>query len=195
MCKIVYLTNRCFDRASINFRDALAQELRSREVDGKRVEVVTSSSCRIKQYFIEHKTYGIAIAIDFFNDGGDGCGLTLNKKCSFISRDFAYNLSNTLDLLTPSIRWRDFKFVDSYDKEWYKFFNKISASTKAILYLCTKNNRNDWENYQLAFNALVKGFADEIIRCLRSNYDYDKYTQSSKLAKLRARRMKQHGMD
>ena len=91
MCKTVYLTSICFDRASKQFRDALAKELRNR-----KIEVIEKSSCRIKQFFMSHKTYGIAIAIDFFKDSGDGCGLTLNKRCSFISRDFAYNLSNSL---------------------------------------------------------------------------------------------------
>ena len=190
MCKVVYLTSRCFDRESRQFRDSLADELRAR-----KIEVVEKSTCRIKQFFMEHKTYGIAIAIDFFKDKGNGCGLTLNKRCSFISRDFAYNLSDSLDLLTPSIRWRDFKFVDSDDPEWFRFFNKVSASTKAILYLCTKNNESDWESYQLAFDKLVKSFSDEIVRCLRSNYDYVKYQQSSKLAKLRARKRGINGMD
>lgn len=190
MCKIVYLTSRCFDKAARQFRNALADELRNR-----KIEVVEQSSCRLKQYFMEHHTYGIAIAIDFFNDGKGGCGLTLNERCSCISRDFAYNLSNVLDLLTPSIRWRNFKFVDSENEEWYRFFNKVSASTKAILYLCTKNNDSDWDNYQSAFDKLIKSFADEIVRCLRSNYDYVKYQQSSKLAKLRARKRGCDGMD
>jgi len=184
MCKIVYLTTRCFDVAAKKFREALKDELHKRGV-----EVVTKSSCCLKQRFSKHNTYGIAIAIDFFRDkGGDGCGLTLNRKCSFISRDFAYNLSNALDLLTPQIRWRDFKFVESDDKEWFRFFNKVSASTKTIIYLCTKNNDSDWESYQLVFDKIVSSFTDEIIRCLRSNYDYNKYQQSSKLAKLSARR-------
>lgn len=183
MCKIVYLTTRCFDNASRVFRDALAEELR-----GRKIEVVMNSTCYLKQLFAKHHTYGIAIAIDFFRDNRNGCGLTLNRKCSFISRDFAYNLSNSLDILTPTIRWRDFKFVDSDDSDWYKFFNKVSASTKTIIYLCTKNNEQDWETYQLAFDKLVKSFADEIVRCLRSNYDYSKYQQSSKLAKLRLRK-------
>lgn len=190
MCKVVYLTTRCFDRASRDFRDALAEELRNRKID-----VVTKSTCKIKRYFAKHKTYGIALAIDFFRDNQSGCGLTLNKRCSFISRDFAYNLSNALDVLTPTIRWRDFKFVDSDDDDWYSFFNKVSASTKAILYLCTKNNDVDWENYQLAFDKLVKMFADEIVRCLRSNYDYVKYQQSAKLAKLKLRKRGHDGMD
>lgn len=190
MCKIVYLTTRCFDKASRDFRDALADELRSR-----KIEVVTDSTCMIKRYFAKHKTYGIALAIDFFRDKKGGCGLTLNQRCSTISRDFAYNLSNTLDLLTPTIRWRDFKFVDSDDDDWYSFFNKVSASTKAILYLCTKNNDTDWESYQLAFDDLVKMFADEIVRCLRSNYDYIKYQQSAKLAKLKLRKRGSYGVD
>lgn len=189
MCKIVYLTTRCFDKASRNFRDALADELRNR-----KIEVVTDSSCVLKRYFSRHHTYGIALAIDFFNDNSDGCGLTLNRRCSVISRDFAYNLSSALDLLTPSIRWRDFRFVDSDDNEWYKFFNKVSASTKAILYLCTKNNESDWETYQMAFDRLVKLFADEIVRCLRSNYDYIKYKQSTDLMKLKLRKRGINGM-
>lgn len=190
MCKVVYLTNRCFDRASRDFRDALAEELRKR-----KIEVVTKSSGLLKQYFSKHHTYGIAIAIDFFKDDKSGCGLTLNNRCTSISRDFAYNLSNSLDILMPSIRWRDFKFVDSEDKEWYRFFNKVSASTKAILYICNKNNESDWESYQHAFDNIITCFADEIVRCLRSNYDYIKYQQSSRLAKLKVRRMKAYGMD
>ena len=191
MCKIVYLTTRCFDKASRDFRDALAEELRSR-----KIEVVVNSTCYLKQLFAKHHTYGMAIAIDFFRDNQNGCGLTLNRKCPFISRDFAYNLSNILDILTPTIKWRDFKFVDSDDDDWYKFFNKISASTKTIIYLCTKNNEQDWETYQLAFDKLIKSFANEIIRCLRSNYDYIKYNQSAKLAKLKLRKMEyDYGMD
>lgn len=191
MCKIVYLTTRCFDKASRDFRNALAEELRSR-----KIEVVINSTCYLKQLFAKHHTYGMAIAIDFFRDNQNGCGLTLNRKCSFISRDFAYNLSNALDILTPTIKWRDFKFVDSDDDDWYKFFNKVSASTKTIIYLCTKNNEQDWETYQLAFDKLIKSFADEIIRCLRSNYDYIKYNQSAKLAKLKLRKMEyDYGMD
>lgn len=190
MCKVVYLTTRCFDKTSQKFRDALAEELRNR-----KIEVVTDSTCFIKRYFAKHHTYGIALAIDFFRDRGEGCGLTLNRRCSFISRDFAYNLSNALDILTPTIKWRDFKFVDSDDSQWYNFFNKVSASTKAILYLCTQTNESDYESYQLAFDKLVKMFADEIVRCLRSNYDYLKYQQSTKLAKLRLRKRGQDGMD
>lgn len=183
MCKVVYLTSRCFDREARHFRDALAQELCSRNI-----EVVTKSTCWIKQFFTKHHTYGIAIALDFFRDNEEGCGLTLNRRCSPISRDFAYNLSDAVDVLTPTVKWRYFKFVDSEDKEWYKFFNKVSASTKAIFYLCNKTKESDLENYCLVFNKLVKSFADEIVRCLRSNYDYEKYQHSVRLAKLRTRK-------
>ena len=107
MCKIVYLTSKRFDKPSSEFKKALADELRKRNV-----EVVTDYSYDWLNYFRKHKTYGIAIAFDFYRDGKEGCGLTLNKNCSYISRDFAYNLSNVYDLLTPSLHWRDFKCMD-----------------------------------------------------------------------------------
>lgn len=184
MCKIVYLTSRRFDKPSDEFKRALADELRKRNV-----EVVTDYAYDIFNRFRKHKTYGMAIAFDFYRDGKEGCGLTLNKNCSYISRDFAYNLSNVYDHLTPSLHWRDFQFVDSYDKQWYRFFNKISSSTKAIFYLCTLNNPADWNNYSIAREDVVKLFADEIIRCLRSNYDTTDYRKRVKMAKLKIRKV------
>lgn len=186
MCKIVYLTAKMFDTPAKQFRNALAGELEKRGV-----EVVTDTTNPIKRFFNSHKTYGIAIAIDFFRDNDKGCGLTLNKHCSYISRDFAYNLSNNLDMLTPSIRWRDFKFVDSWDNEWYKFFNKVSSETKAIFYLCTYNNSDDWDEYSLAFDKLVQAFADEIVRCLRSDYDCRVYAHNVRVARLKVRKYNQ----
>lgn len=183
MCKIVYLTSRCFDAPSRNFKRALAEELEQRNID-----VVTDTTCGIKRLFRRHHTYGIAIAIDFFRDGGDGCGLTLNQQCSFISRDFAYSISNILDELTPRIRWRDFKFVDSNDKTWKLFFDKINSETKAIFYLCTYNNLVDYDTFMAKFDTIVKAFADEIVRCLRSNYDVEDYQKRVRLAKLKLRK-------
>ena len=178
MCKVVYLTSRCFDWRSRQFKNLLAAELRNRGV-----EVVIGTTCWLKCLFRKHKTYGIAIAIDFFRTGTDGCGLTLNKQCSYLSRDFAYALSNNLDLLTPRIRWREFKFVDSDDKDWYKFFNKVSSATKAIFYLCTSTNPIEYDVFSVAQPQIVKGFADEIVRCLRSNYDYLSYTRSLRISR------------
>lgn len=186
MCKIVYLTSKRFDRASNEFKNLLAAELRRRNV-----YVVTDYAYDIFNHFRKYKTYGIALAFDFYRDGQSGCGLTLNKNCSYISRDFAYNLSNIYDLQTPTLHWRDFRFVDSYDKEWFRFFNKVSASTKAIFYLCTANNPMDWNNYSIAVEKIVPIFADEIIRCLRSNYDTDDYRKRVKLAKLKVNKVKQ----
>lgn len=183
MCQIVYLTSRCFDIPSRDFKNALACELRSR-----KIEVVTDTTCAFKRLFRRHKTYGIAIAIDFFRDGKNGCGLTLNRRCTYISRDFAYNISNSIDVLTPRIRWRDFKFVESGDKEWKNFFDKVSSETKAIFYLCTYNNDLDYDCFSSAFDKIVKAFADEIVRCLRSNYDYNDYQKRVKLAKLKTRK-------
>lgn len=185
MCKIVYLTSKRFDRPATEFKRALADELRRRNV-----EVVVDSSYDMLNYFRKHKTYGIALAFDFYRDGKEGCGLTLNKNCSYIGRDFAYNLSNDLDVLTPRIRWRDFQFVTSEDKDWFKFFNKVSSTTKAIFYLCTANNPSDWENYSIAFENIIKLFADEIVRCLRSDYDTEDYRKRVKLSKIRTNKVK-----
>lgn len=180
MCKIVYLTCKRFDKASRDFRDALFDELVER-----KIEVVTDYSYDIFNLKKRHKTYGIALAFDFYKDGKTGCGLTLNKNCSFIGRDFAYNLSNDLDVLTPTIHWRDFQFVTSDDKEWFRFFNKVSSSTKAIFYLCTYNNPCDWDAYSIAFDKIIKLFADEIVRCLRSDYNADDYRKRVKMAKIK----------
>lgn len=180
MCKTVYLTSRCFDEPSREFKNALAEELMKR-----KVEVVTDSTCWLKRLFRRHKTYGIAIAFDFFRDHKDGCGLTLNKQCSYISRDFAYNISNVMDMLTPRIRWRDFRFVDSCSREWYRFFDNVSSETKAIFYLCTYNNNVDYDIFSAASEKIVQAFADEIVRCLRSDYDYRDYQKRVKLAKLK----------
>ena len=178
MCKIVYLTSKSLNSPAKKFRDALAKELRKRNI-----EVVCNGTNFFKRLFSRHKTYGIAIAIDFFYDKKDGCGMTLNKRCSNLSRMFAYSLSNNLDILTPQIRWRDFKFVDSNDKEWYRYFNNVSSNTKAILYLCTFNNPSDVNNYTIAFDLIVNSFAEEIVRCLRSNYNTEDYSKRLQIAK------------
>ena len=180
MCKIVYLTSKRFCRPAKEFRKALADELRKRNV-----QVVENYSYDILNWLRKHKTYGIALAFDFYQDAESGCGLTLNKGCSNIGRDFAYNLSNGIDEITPEIIWRDIKFVSSDDKEWFKFFNKVSSTTKAIFYLCTINNAVDYDVYETAKYDMVKVFADEIIRCLRSNYNLVNYRRSVKAAKIK----------
>lgn len=184
MCKIVYLTSKRFDKPSKNFRKALAKELRDR-----KIEVVEDYSYDILNCFRKHKTYGIAFAFDFYRDDKRGYGLTLNKNCTFIARDFAYSLSNNLDIITPNISWRNFEFVNSDDGEWFKFFNKVSSSLKIIFYLCTYNNANDLENYIVAFDKIVKAFADEIIRCLRSDYDSEEYRKRVKMSKIKIKKL------
>jgi hypothetical protein len=180
MCKIVYLTARRFDAPSNAFKKALAKELKARNI-----EVVEDYSYDFFNWFRKHKTYGVALAFDFYQDGKNGCGLTLNQNCPTIGREFAYNLSNHLDVLTPTIPWRDFKFVTSEDKEWFRFFNKISSSTKAIFYLCTYNNANEYDNFHLSFEKIIKKFADEIVRCIRSEYNPEDYRKKVKLAKIK----------
>jgi hypothetical protein len=131
----------------------------------------------------------MAIAIDFFRDKKEGCGLTLNKQCTHISRDFAYTVSNLLDELLPRIRWRDFQFVNNTDKTWRIFFDKVNSETKSIFYLCTYNNATDYDNFMTKFNDVVKAFADEIVRCLRSDYDCKDYQKRVRLAKLKQRQI------
>ena len=183
MCKVVYLTCSRFNREARDFRDALARELRSRNV-----EVVVGSSYDVFNFWRRHKTYGISLAFDFYNDGKDGAGLTLNKNCSCIARDFAYSLCNSIDTVVPNIIWRNFNFVDSYDKQWYRAFNKVSSTTKAIFYLCTKNNPVEWDVYLVSREQMVTLFADEIVRCLRSNYDSENYRKRVKIARLKTRK-------
>lgn len=170
MNKIVYLTYKRFDFISKDFVKSLAEELRNRNV-----EVVTDSSFDVLNCLRRHKTYGIAIAVDLYRNGKEGSGLTLNKDCSSISRDFAYNISNAYDIKTPLIRWRNFEFVDSYDKEWYRFFNRISSRTKAIFHLFTFTNSTERNEFYVVYKDVVKLFVDEIVRCLRSEYNDDDY--------------------
>lgn len=184
MCKTVYLTAKRFDHPANVFKRALANELRKRGV-----EVVTDYSQDYLNLFRKRKTYGIALAFDFYRDEKQGCGLTLNKNSTCINREFAYTLSNVYDILTPSLRWRDFQFVDTEDKEWHKFFNKISSSAKALFYLCTYTNSNDYENYSIAFDKIVLLFADEIVRCLCSNYNIVDYRNRVKHAKIRVNKV------
>lgn len=179
MCKIVYLTSKRFDRSSNKFVNLLKGELES-----KGIQVVFDYSYDFFNQFRKHKTYGISIAIDFFNDSGHGRGVTLNKNCSNFSRGFAYNLSSTIDsYVNPNIKWRDIKFVKSNDKQWYKFFNEVSSETKVIFYLCTKNNVLEYNEYLCSLDKIVKAFSDEIVRCLRSDYNLTQYQKQVALSR------------
>lgn len=180
----VYLTSRRLDIPARNLRNSISDELKKRGVE----DVLVGNSQDILNMFRSHKTFNIAIAFDFYNDGMKGAGITLNKDCSSISRDFAYALSSDYDVLTPMISWRNIRFVDSYDKTWFRFFNKISANTKMIFHLCTYNNPSDKDEFYVAYDKIVKLFVDEIIRCLRSECDSENYRKRVKIAKMRSKR-------
>ena len=188
MCKTVYLTAKRFDSASIYFCNLLKEELKKRNV-----EVHFDYSNDILNIFRKHKIFGISIAFDFYKDYKRGSGLTLNRRCSNIGRQFAYNLSNDIDTIYPDIIWRDIEFVDSDNKLWYKFFNKVSSTTKAIFHLCTKNNEYEFETFITNEEKLVKVFADEIVRCLRSGYDTANYMQRVQFAKYKKQKEKLNG--
>ena len=176
MCKTVYITTRCFDYTSSYFCELLKKELESRNID----VVYKKSGCR---WLSRNKVYGIALAFDFYNDNQFGSGLTLSKTCSNISKQFAYSLSNAIDSIYPDIVWRAIDFVDSKDKGWNKYFRKISSTTKALFHLCTKNNEYEYETFITHIEELVKVIANEIVRCLRSNYDVRNYIQRVQYAR------------
>jgi len=180
MCKIVYLTvNRC-DRSARRFADSLASALRER-----RIEVVEDYSYDLLNFWKRHRTYGIALAFDFYRDNQRGSGLTLNQNCSAIGRDFSYELCNAIDHITPGIIWRDFQFVKSDDQTWFRFFNRVSSTTKAIFHICNSTIEEDRDIYNTHFDALIEVFTDEIVRCLRSNYNPDDYRKRVKAVKLK----------
>lgn len=180
MCKVVYLTSRRFCAESRRFVQSLAEVLQRHNI-----EVAVGNAYDLFNCMRPHRTYGIALAIDFFKDNSDGCSLTLNCVCPNLTRDFAYNLSNHYDLLTPRIRWRSFRFVTSDEKVWYRFFNKVSAEVKMIFYPATITSEGDMDAYLSSRDQIIEVFADEIIRCLRSNYNYNSYSKSAKAARIR----------
>lgn len=48
--------------------------------------------------------------------------------------------------------------------------------------------------YLSARDGIIRVFADEIVRCLRSNYDYNAYARAAKAARIRINeRMKHNG--
>ena len=162
------ISNR-FDYNSIRFIEKLEQELSNR-----KIEVVIDNTYDFLTFFKRHKTYGISIGFDFYKDSESGRGIILNKFSSNISRAFAYGLSSNIDKVLPS-KWREFEFVKSDNKTWYKFFNKISAEAKIIFYFGSKNNTEEFEEFLTSSEKFVKVFADEIVRCLRSDYNYLDY--------------------
>ena len=77
MCNVVYLTVNRGDRTARRFTATLASALRARSI-----AVVEEYSYDLLNFWKRHRTYGIALAFDFYNDGVRGSGLTLNKNCS-----------------------------------------------------------------------------------------------------------------
>lgn len=181
MCNVVYLSVKRYDRSARAFSSALACSLRKRGI-----EVVEDYAFDWLNLWKRHRTYGIALAFDFYSDSHTrGSGLTLNKNCSTIGRDFAYELCNAIDRAMPDVVWRDFQFVKSDDRTWFRFFNQVSSNVKSIFHLCNKNIESDWETYNVHIPELVKIFTDEIVRCLRSRYNPEEYRKRVQAVKLR----------
>ena len=101
MCKIVYLTSKRWDRPSYKFKKALAEELEKRNI-----EVVVDSSYDIFNLFRRHKTYGIAIGFDFYQD----------KIKNYSSTSYGY----TDEWKDRTITNRAFYFQDAWyiDENW-----------------------------------------------------------------------------
>ena len=93
-----------------------------------------------------------------------------------------------MDDFTPTIRWRGFNFVSSYDRNWFKFFNGVSADSKLIFYLCTLTNRNEVECFDNEHKNIEQAFASEIVRYIRNASDAERYVRQSQIARVNMRR-------
>lgn len=179
----ILLIRRSFDFRSKRFIRELTQMLSEYDVT-----VLSQTTNFISCHFRHHRTYDLAIGIDFFRDFNDGAAVTINSRASKMSLQFAYSLSSALDDFTPLIRWRGFNFVSSYDRQWYKFFNGVSADSKLIFYLCTLTNRNEAECFENEHQNIERAFASEIVRYLRNANDAERYVKQSQIARVSMRR-------
>ena len=185
MCNTVYITHRRFNRQAADFSIKLAEELRRR-----KIEVEIGFANDIFNFLSRpHKTYGIAIAIDFFKEGEASRGITINKRSSLLTKHFIYTLSTFLDSVTPILKWRELNFVSSDDCIWFKFFNKISSEVKFIYHPCVYKN-SYCEEYLISFEKTIHAISDEVIRCLRSDCDYDDYRKRVRIAKTKSNKYK-----
>lgn len=180
MCKSVCLIYNRFDFNSKEFCYSLGEELKK-----NRIDFDINNSNDIFNKFRKHKTYRIAIGVEFFSNGEIGRGLVINDKCSYISNEFAYTLSNNVDSINSKIRWRDFEFMESDAPKWFKFFNKVSAEVKLIFHPCVKNCYSSCEEYSVTFEKTIKIFTEEIVRCLRADCDFFEYKKRVKLSKVK----------
>lgn len=179
----ILLIRRSFDFRSKRFIKELIDMLKS-----YNIQVATQTTNFISCHFRKHHTYNLAIGIDFFRDFNDGAAVTVNSRASKLSLQFAYSLSSALDDFTPTIRWRGFSFVSSYDRNWFKFFNGVSADSKLIFYLCTLTNRNEVECFENERKNIEQAFASEIVRYIRNASDVERYVRQSQIARVNMRR-------
>ena len=120
-----------------------------------------------------------------------GFGVLLNENCSLINKLFNYNLSKNLDIKFPEIRWEVFDFVNINNKYWKLFFNKVNSKINIIFSL---GNKNEIEIFELYSDDFVKIFVDEILRCIRSDFNLIKYERQTKIAENKIKKIRNDGV-
>ncbi len=172
MQKTVYLTYPLFDLRVSNLVHKMANELKK-----KNIKVIVKKSFIVKRIFSKRQTVDIAIA--FLRDKKIGFGILTNENCSLINKIFNYNLPKNLNIKFPEIHWKTFDFVNKNNKYWKLFFSKVNSKINMIFFW---GNEEEIEIYELYSDDFVKIFVDEIVRCLRSDFDLLKYERQTKIA-------------
>lgn len=177
MCRSVYLTCRRFDKIAREFVRDLAKALK--EIG---IEVHTGVARDVFSVFRFHRTYDVAVGIDFHRDEGSGGSLCLNSLCSPIGREFAYNLSKALDIAMPKTRWRELAYVKSSNKTWAKFFWRVSSQAKCLFYICTASRPVEIEEYYVAKSEIISLFAEQISFMIKSDMCRCEYNKLARRA-------------
>lgn len=184
MQKTVYLTYPLFDLRVSNLVHEIANELKK-----KGIKVIVTNSFKIKRAFNERQTVDIAIA--FLRNKKMGFGVLLNENCSLINKIFNYNLSKNLNIKFPEIHWKTFDFVNKNNKYWKLFFSKVNSKINMIFFW---GNEEEIEICELNLNDFIKVFVDEIVRCLRSDFDLLKYERQTKIAENKIKKIRNDGV-
>ncbi len=182
--KEVYLTYSAFDLRVSNLVHEITNELKK-----KNIRVIVTNSFRIKRIFNKRQTADIAIA--FLRNKKMGFGVLLNENCSLINKLFNYNLSKNLNINFPEIHWELFDFINIKNKYWKLFFSKVNSRINIIFSL---GNKNEIEIFELYSDDFVKIFVDEILRCIRSDFNLIKYERQTKIAENKIKKIRNDGV-
>lgn len=172
--KEVFLTYSVFDFNSKFFVKELKKELIR-----KNISVYVKSSSLFKSFFGKNKTYDICIAF-VVDKKRKGSSILMNQESTLFNKIFGYNLSINLDNPSLNIRWETLQFVSSNIFKWKYFFRKSRGKVSLIFIF---GDKQIFDNYLRYEKNTIKLFSDEIVRCLRSNFDLMNYQRRVKIAK------------